>query len=85
LEDENDFFLDLFYIYFVCWAKLFTFICFILEEILRICLGFYICYLIIFEVHSVNFSYLEDNYIQNSRQENSNSFDQNNLISYFKF
>jgi hypothetical protein len=31
LEDENDFFLDLFYIYFVCWAKLFTFICFILE------------------------------------------------------
>jgi len=85
LEDENDFFLDLFYIYFVCWAKLFTFICFILEEILRICLGFYICYLIIFEVHSVNFSYLEDNYIQNSRQENSNSFDQNNFISYFKF
>jgi len=85
LEDENDFFLDLFYIYFVCWAKLFTFICFILEEILRICLGFYICYLIIFEVHSVNFSYLEDNYIQISRQENSNAFDYNNSISYFKF
>jgi hypothetical protein len=52
---------------------------------LRICLGFYICYLIIFEVHSVNFSYLEDNYIQNSRQENSNAFDQSNFISYFKF
>jgi hypothetical protein len=64
---------------------LFTFICFILEEILRICLGFYICYLIIFEVHSVNFSYLEDNYIQSSRQENSNAFDYNNSISYFKF
>ena len=85
LEDENEFFLDLFYIYFVCWAKLFTFIFFIVEEILRICLGFYICYLIIFEVHSVNFSYVEDNYIQNVRQNNSSISDFNSNISYFKF
>ena len=60
LEDENEFFLDLFYIYFICWAKFFTFIFFILEEILRLSLGFYICYLIVFEVHSVNCSYVED-------------------------
>lgn len=68
LEDENEFMLDLFYIYFLCWAKFFTFIFFILEELLRISLAFYICYLIIFEVHSVNCSYVEDNYIQQSRQ-----------------
>jgi hypothetical protein len=85
LEDENEFFLDLFYIYFVCWAKLFTFIFFILEEILRLSLGFYICYLIIFEVHSVNCSYVEDNYIQSARQNSSQSFDRSNEISYFKF
>lgn len=72
-EDENEFFLDLFYIYFLCWAKFFTFIFFILEEILRLSLGFYICYLIIFEVHSVNCTYVEDNYIQNSRENFNNS------------
>ena len=69
LEDENEFILDLFYIYFICWSKLFYFIFFIFEEILRLSLGFYICYLIIFEVHSVNFSYVEDNYIQIKRNE----------------
>jgi len=67
LEDENEFFLDLFYIYFICWAKFFTFIFFILEEILRLSLGFYICYLIIFEVHSVNCSYTEDLFMLNQR------------------
>jgi hypothetical protein len=41
--------------------------------------------LIIFEVHSVNFSYVEDNYIQNSRQNNSSIADFNTNISYFKF
>jgi hypothetical protein len=56
-----------------------------LEEILRICLGFYICYLIIFEVHSVNFSYVEDNYIQASRHEKSSIVDFNTNLTYFKF
>lgn len=83
LEDENEFFIDLFYIYFICWAKLFTFIFFILEEILRLALGFYICYLIIFEVHSVNCTYIEDNYIQNSRLKN-NSFTINS-VKFFNF
>lgn len=70
LEDENEFFADLFYIYFVCWAKFFTFIFFILEEILRLSLAFYICYLITFEVHSVNCSYYEDNYFQLNKINN---------------
>lgn len=60
LEEENDLFFDLFYFYFICWAKFFTFIFFILEEILRLSLAFYISYLIVFEVHAVNFSYIED-------------------------
>ena len=69
-EDENEFIMDLFYIYFICWAKFFTFIFFILEEILRLSLAFYICYLIIFEVHAVNCSYIEDNYFSSYRQQN---------------
>lgn len=73
-EDENEFMLDLFYIYFLCWAKLFTFVFFILEEILRLALGFYICYLIIFEVHSVNCTYVEDNYAQNARESSGYSY-----------
>ena len=68
LEDESDFAFDFFYIYFLCWAKFFTFIFFILEEILRLSLAFYICYLIIFEVHSVNCSYVEDFYFSSARQ-----------------
>lgn len=68
LEDESDLMCDLFYLYFLCWAKLFTFILFILEEILRLSLGFYICYLITFEVHSANCTYVEDNYTVTFRQ-----------------
>jgi hypothetical protein len=48
-------------------------------------LGFYICYLIIFEVHSVNCSYVEDTYFQNTRQENSTLIDFANNNNYFKF
>ena len=62
-EDENDFHWDLFYIYFVVWGKLFWFIFFIAEEASRLGLAFYITYLIIFEVHSVNSSYKEDNFM----------------------
>lgn len=68
LEDENEFVVDLFCLYFYCWAKLFTFILFILEEILRLSLAFYICYLIIFEVHSVNGTYSEEYYFNETRQ-----------------
>lgn len=62
MEDEHDFFGDIFYIYFITWGKLFYFMFFMLEEAARLSLAFYVCYLIIFEVHSVNCSYKEDNY-----------------------
>lgn len=84
LEDENEFFMDLYFLYFIVWTKLFTFIFFILEEILRLSLAFYICYLIIFEVHSVNCSYIEDNYFYNLRQKN-NKLDKKNFKNEFKF
>lgn len=69
LEDEHDFFNDWFYLYFVIWGKLFYFTFFMLEEAARLSLAFYVCYLIIFEVHSVNCSYKEDNFIFNKRYE----------------
>lgn len=67
LEDENDFSNDFFYAYFVVWGKLMFFLFFTVEEIARLGLAFYICYLIIFEVHSVNCSYREDNYLARKR------------------
>ena len=63
LEDENDFSNDFFYTYFVIWGKLYLFIFFIAELAARLGLAFYIFYLIIFEVHAVNCSYREDNFI----------------------
>jgi hypothetical protein len=74
----------LFYVYFVAWGKLFTFIFFILEEILRLSLAFYICYLITFEVHSVNCSYLEDNYFTLNREKSFKQFDKT-PYTLFKF
>ena len=62
LEDENDFSNDLFFLFFVVWGKIFYFLVFMLEEAARLGLAFYICYLIIFEVHAVNCSYKEDNF-----------------------
>lgn len=85
LEDESDLSMDLFYLYFICWGKFFTFIFFILEEILRLALGFYICYLIIFEVHSVNCSYVEDLYVKNSKINFDNQKEEKNLSIPFKF
>lgn len=75
LEEENEFFFDLFYIYFLLWGKFFTFIFFILEEILRLSLGFYICYLIIFDIHAVNASYVEDNFFYNKRKDEFNQIE----------
>ena len=67
LEDENDFSHDLFYTYFVIWGKLYLFVFFIAELAARLGLAFYIFYLIIFEVHAVNCSYREDNYLNVKR------------------
>ena len=82
LEEENDFFFDLFYLYFIYWGKFFTFIFFILEEILRLSLAFYICYLIIFDVHAVNASYTEDVFFQVKRAKVD---DESETSNYFKF
>nr|YP_010049560.1 hypothetical protein J6674_mgp24 [Strombidium cf. sulcatum]QPL15965.1 hypothetical protein [Strombidium cf. sulcatum] len=70
-EDENDFFYDFYFLYFVVWGKLFYFMFFMVEEGGRLGLAFYICYLIIFEVHAVNSSYCEDNYISKKRLPSS--------------
>jgi len=63
LEDENGFMGDLFYLYFLIFGKIFFFLIFLVEELFRLGLGFYICFLIIFEMHSVNCSHREDTYI----------------------
>ena len=68
MEDEHDFFNDWFHMYFIAWGKLFYFTFFMLEEAARLSLAFYVCYLIIFEVHSVNCSYKEDNFFLSKRQ-----------------
>ena len=68
LEDENGFMGDLFYLYFLIFGKIVFFLAFITEEVFRLFLGFYICFLIIFEMHSVNCSYREDLYINVKKQ-----------------
>jgi hypothetical protein len=61
-EDESPDALNPFFLYFVALGKLTYFIYFIVEEAGRLGLAFYICYLIIFEVHAVNCSHKEDSY-----------------------
>lgn len=67
LEDEMDLTTDLFALYFVVWGKFALFVFFIVEEILRVALALYITYLIIFEVHAVNRSFVEDTYFATKR------------------
>lgn len=67
LEEESSLLLDIIYIPIIAIFKLYNFFFFILEELFRISLAFYICYLIVFEVHSLNTSYLEDVYIRRKR------------------
>lgn len=69
LEDEMDLAGDLFAIYFVVWGKFALFLFFIIEELLRMVLALYITYLIIFEVHSVNRSFVEDTYFSSKRSK----------------
>ena len=67
LEDENGFMGDFFYLYFMIFGKIFFFLIFLTEELGRLALGFYICFLIIFEMHSVNCSYREDLYLNTKK------------------
>lgn len=60
LEDEVDTITDLFSLYFVMLGKFVLFNLFSLEEIARIGLAMFIIYLMVFELNSLNYSYVED-------------------------
>lgn len=66
-EDEMDLSFDLFTLYFILWGKFAYFWLFILEEIGRVMLALYITYILIFEMNSVNRSYVEDAYLVSKR------------------
>lgn len=68
LEDESDFMSDFFYMYYVAWGKLFYFLAYMIEEGARVSLALYITFLIIFEVHSSNYSYKEDSFVWADRK-----------------
>jgi len=78
LEDEMDLTTDLFALYFVVWGKFALFVFFIIEEIARVALALYITYLIVFEVHAVNRSFVEDTYFTSKR----NTFNANKKLSH---
>jgi len=67
LEDENDFFSDIFYMYFLVWGKLFYFLFYTVELTARFGLAFYVIYLVLFEIYGVNCSYKEDCYFNNKK------------------
>jgi hypothetical protein len=73
LEDEVDFSGDLFSLYFVMLGKFSLFSFFGLEEIARVGLALFITYLMVFEVHALNRSYVEDNYLSTKRFSYINS------------
>jgi len=64
---ETNYVFDFFAIYFIICAKLLSFIFFALEGAGRVLLAFFILYLVIFEMQSVNRSYSEDSYIADAR------------------
>lgn len=67
LEDEIDLSADLFSLYFIMLTKLGSLMFYIPEGIARAFLAFYIGYLIVFEVHTTNRSYVEDTYLTGKR------------------
>lgn len=69
LEDEADFSADLFSLYFIMLSKLGSLMFYIPEGIARAFLALYIGYLIVFEVHTANRSYVEDTYLAQKRAQ----------------
>jgi len=67
LEDEIDFSVDLFSLYFIFLTKLGSLMFYVPEGIARTFLALYIGYLIVFEVHTANRSYTEDMYLSLKR------------------
>ena len=66
-EQSLDFSGDLFFIYFIICSKFISLVFFALEDVGRVLLAFFIIYLVIFEMQSVNRSYGEESFIDNSR------------------
>lgn len=64
-ENEMDISFDPFSLYFIIWGKLALSFFFLIEELARVALALYVMFLIVFEVQSVNRSYVEDNYLTN--------------------
>lgn len=77
LENTLDISADLYSIYFITWSKFALFLLFAVDEIVRVILASYIIFLIIFEVHAVNRSYTEDNYIETKRNNVSTNVTNN--------
>jgi hypothetical protein len=67
LEDEIDLSSDLFSLYFIMLTKLGSLMFYVPEGIARAFLAFYIGYLMVFEVQTVNRSYVEDTYLTSKR------------------
>jgi hypothetical protein len=62
---------DFFSLYFLLWSKFVLFFFFALDEIARVFLAFYLVYLMIFEIQSVNRSYTEESYLLQLRTNSS--------------
>jgi hypothetical protein len=56
--------------YFIICGYYLTIVFFLLEAAGRVLLAFFIVYLIIFEMQSINRSYTEDSFINNERSNN---------------
>ena len=67
-EDEIDFTVDLFSIYFLIWSKFVLFFFFAIDEVARVFLAFYLVYLMIFEMQAVNRSFPEDSFFLKKRK-----------------
>jgi hypothetical protein len=68
MEEESDWSMDLYYIYFYIWGKLFFFLFLFIEEFFRISLALYIAALILMEVHAANASINETNWLHHTRE-----------------
>jgi hypothetical protein len=68
LDDESDLSWDPFILYFVTLMRLTSVVFWSIEGLARTLLAFYIGYLILFELHTVNRSLVEDCYLQNKSQ-----------------
>ena len=79
MENSLDLAIDLYSLYYVAWSKFAFFLLFAVDEVVRVILASYIIFLIIFEVHAVNRSYVEDDFCEQKRASFNKSANINNL------